>query len=147
MTERRLRLLLSLLHQLIDEQKELDKKTVELTAASATVSHALALAQKSMLDNAYAGVTGKLYVRELLLVEVLSDEGTEDLDLSDIAEAIYSGECSGFYELIESDGVDANFMAGLLSEQASDPAFLLGEPPASQKAPETPEGRPTPEGA
>ena len=60
MTERRLRLLLSLLHQLIDEQKELDKKTVELTAASATVSHALALAQKSMLDNAYAGVTGKL---------------------------------------------------------------------------------------
>jgi hypothetical protein len=25
--------------------------------------------------------------------------------------------------------------------------FLLGEPPASQKAPETPEGRPAPEGA
>ena len=67
--------------------------------------------------------------------------------LSDFAEAIYSGECSGFYELIESDGVDANFMAGLLSEQTNDPAFLLVEPTASQNAPETPEGRPMPEGA
>ena len=80
-------------------------------------------------------------------MEVLSDEGTEDLDLSDIAEAIYSGDCSGFYELIESDGVNAEFMAGLLTGQASDSAFLLGEPPISQKAPETPEGSSMPEGA
>jgi hypothetical protein len=28
-----------------------------------------------------------------------------------------------------------------------DPAFLLGEPPASQKSPETPEGSSMPEGA
>lgn len=52
-----------------------------------------------------------------------------------------------FHVMCAVDSVDANFMAGLLSEQTNDPAFLLVEPTASQKAPETPEGRPMPEGA
>lgn len=43
--------------------------------------------------------------------------------------------------------VHREFMAGLLTAQASDPAFLLGEPPASPEAPETPEGSSMPEGA
>ena len=147
MTERRLRLLLSLLHQFIDEKNELNEKTTELTTASAAVAHALAYAQKPLLDNAYAGVTGKLYTRDLLLVEVLSDAGTEDMGLYSIADLINDEEASGFFEIIESDSVDANFMAGLLADQASDPSLLLGEPPASQKAPETPEGGSMPEGA
>ena len=90
-------------------------------------------------------MTGKLYVRDLFLVEALSENGQEDID--NLAELAENGDVSLLYELIESDGVSADFMAGLLTAQASDPAFLLGEPPASPEAPETPEGSSMPEGA
>jgi hypothetical protein len=67
------------------------------------------------------------YYRRVIVLEVLSDRPTGDLDLPDLAYEIAEGDSSGAILADQTDQVDADAVRGLLIAQGSDPEFLLGE--------------------
>ena len=72
-------------------------------------------------------MTNRTFYRTLIHVEVLSENPVAFEHLSQVAEAIYDGDCSGKWEHddeIVNQEVDGKIMAKLLLNQGSDPAFF-----------------------
>jgi hypothetical protein len=64
------------------------------------------------------------FYRTVIKVEVLSEEPVSFDDLSDVVEAITTGDCSGDWKEELSQEVDGPTMARLLEAQGSDPDFF-----------------------
>lgn len=125
--ERKLRALEALLAEYMHGQEGTPVAYIHQTLGYVRAS--LASAQRKIVDPTYPdGVASKNLVREIILVEVLSEGGTGDADLAGIAEGIGNGPWSGEVEHVVNERVKPDLMAGLLTEQWSDPGFLLGEP-------------------
>lgn len=125
-SERKLRALEALLVEYLKGQE--GTPAAYLHQSLGYVRASLGGAQRKIVDTDYPDKGDKNLVREIILVEVLSEGGTGDADLADIAEGIGSGPWSGEVEHVVTETVAPNLMAGLLTEQRSDPGFLLGEP-------------------
>lgn len=128
MSERRLRLLSVLLAQYARGQEGTPAE--HLRASMEYVNGSLQAAQDKVknLDSAeWPEESGQDLRRELILVEVLSEGGTGDADLADLAEQITVGLWSGEVDSILEEKVGPRLMSGLLIEQRSDPEFLLAE--------------------
>ncbi len=67
------------------------------------------------------------FYRTIIQVEVLSEDRFVWDSLSDVAEAIFDGDCSGNTTEISQEEVTPEAMAALLEAQGSDPQFLLGD--------------------
>lgn len=65
------------------------------------------------------------YYRTVLTVEILSTESVSDMELSEIADAIMEGDCSGAFTETVMEEVSEEKMAELLIAQGSDPSFLI----------------------
>lgn len=68
------------------------------------------------------------FYRHVLTLEVLTADDTLDgMDLAGIAYEIEDGHASGMFLSEETEEVSRERMAELLTNQGSDPEFLLGE--------------------
>lgn len=65
--------------------------------------------------------------RTVILLEVLSAEPIDDLNLTEIAHAIDDGDCSSLILSNNSVAIDRATAEHLLKEQGSDPQFLFGD--------------------
>lgn len=64
------------------------------------------------------------FYKTVIRVEVLSEWRYNPGSLEQIARDIYDGDCSGRWDVLTSEEVDAKEMAQLLMQQGSDPEFF-----------------------
>jgi len=68
--------------------------------------------------------TTELY-RTVFVVEVLSNEPLNHLNLNEVAYEICEGDASGRHEVLDHRKISKEDMTKLLLEQRSDPSFLI----------------------
>lgn len=72
------------------------------------------------------GTTNRSFKKTVIKVVVISHADWEWGNLNDVAYSITEGDCSGVYDVEDVKFLSEQETAKELSEQGSDPAFLLG---------------------
>jgi hypothetical protein len=69
-------------------------------------------------------MTERKFYRQVIMVEVLSEERREFHSLKDVVYEIDEGDCSGQWEVAINEAIDAKTCAERLMAQGSDPEFF-----------------------
>ena len=69
-------------------------------------------------------MSSRKFIKTVIQVEVLSEDPFNPEDLKEVHDAITEGDCSGKWEIVSKETLDAKQCALALEKQGSDPGFF-----------------------